>query len=124
MAIWPVSQARKQRHYPPLNSKALSLISKARNKAFRPRPSHDNDPDCEDASLDRHLLSSPHPAMGLTMGIMEASEGEDEAEVGRSRLSYSPAMGVKGYTTPCSHSLLCMHRHSYLCLRRFLLLRS
>ena len=96
--------------YPPplkLNSKALSLISKAQNKAFKSGPS----------DLDHRQQSSsvptspqlPHPAMGLTMGIMEAyaaEELEDEVEVGRVHgfvrhgLSYSPALGVKGTPPP------------------------
>jgi len=51
----------------------------------------------------------PHPAMGLTMGIMEAyaaEELEDEVEVERVHgivrhgLSYSPALGVKGTPPP------------------------
>ena len=106
-----------------LNSKALSLISKAQNKAFKSRPPHiliDNDPGPPDTDHTyERLLSSPtspqlpHPAMGLTMGIMEAY-AKDEHDVGmgqatharaivRAGLSYSPALGVRG--TPALPSL-------------------
>lgn len=106
--------------YPPpfkLNSKALSLISMAQNKAFKSHIVIENDSSEDD--LDRRQLSSsvptspqlPHPAMGLTMGIMEAyaTEEKDEVEVGNPRrahamvrhgLSYSPALGVKGTPPP------------------------
>ena len=108
--------AETDNHPPPFrfNSKALSLISKAQNKAFKTD---------DDYTLDSRQLSSPmptspqlpHPAMGLTMGIMEAyaTEEESEGEAGvdnprqpatrallRSGLSYSPALGVKGTPPP------------------------
>lgn len=120
--------------YPPpfrLNSKALSLISKAQNKAFKDRPS----PifvDSEDANGRHHPSSSmptspqlPHPAMGLTMGIMEAyAESEEDAPrmgdpkpvhaIFRSGLSYSPAMGVKGTPPTLTSTAFPPHAHTFV----------